>query len=479
MQNINNWKKLEKYHQYVNIIWQKFINKHGFFFQDDKHIFLSDITHVNKLKSNKRLINPNAKKIKFDINNYFVKGKCDFIPKKILPKKLVNDIFKYLMSGKIPNWNELKEKLDQMSDYLLYSNINQVSIKKMFREKDDDTINILILGGGPTGLYIANYLNYINLFSPKINLLIIDNKIVKHREGFRLPYTRNRIYGLALSLFNTFFPEFPCIKDLIKKGGIEIKYLENILIILIYGFYIPIYFTNKFSTNLSLKKFIIKNNIDVIYDCTGDRLKFDYTDNISDESLDKIAASFFPKKTIFETNIIGNPKSKKKNKYQVIQQNNEFRLQWINHIENKFYLSIEIYDDQGKFLEMPLWSNNLFYMEDVKFFSKFHNKCLKIKKNKLNDCIKLFDHLTDLKLSKEIQNIILKYPNLNIKFFIIEPKIHHKILISSIIKYPTHHAIIIGVGDTIFSSHFAVGAGLNRLLRFVNHIIWYIQLLSK
>lgn len=459
--------KLEKYNEYINGVWKKYMST-IFFPKSNKHIFIRDMAIVETTKTKyekKPLINKNIGPIDFNINEYFKKGKCKFIPKKVLPNKIVNEIFSDFMKyNQIPRWDKLKKQLDNMSNYLLYSNINPESIKNMFVNKKSDTINILILGAGPTGLYIANYLYTINLLSPRINLLIIDNKTPVNRESFRLPYTRNRIYGLHLELLNSFFPMFPCIKELTKKGGIQIKYLENIMIIFIYGYGIPIYFTNQINNEDSLKKFISQNKIDIVFDCTGNRFKNNFIVNPSEN----IISTFFPKDTIFEND-----------KYLIAYHNNEYQLQWKNNIDNRFYISMEIYNNNGKYLDMPIWANEIVFTHDVKFFSKFHNICIKMKPNKINKIMKLFDGLEDMTLSKRIQEKLIYYSDKNIKFSIIEPKLYQKILISSIIHQSDQNTIYIGAGDTIFSSHFAIGAGLNRLLRFINRIVWYIQTLSE
>lgn len=459
--------KLEHYNNYINGIWKIYVSVMNFP-KNGNHIFINDMLQVDNIKIQypiKEIINKKTEPINFEINKCFKAGKCKFIPRKVLPKKLVDYIYTNFMDyGKIPEWDNFEKELDKLSDYLLYSTIDTEAIKNMFASKTTDTINILILGAGPTGMYIANYLYDINLLSPKINMLIIDNKIPNDMEGFRLPYTRNRIYGLNLQLINSFFATFPCVKDLIKKGGIPIRYLENILLIFLYKYNIPIYFTNQINDETSLKKFIKENKIDIVFDCTGKKFK----NNLIENPSENVVSNFYPSDIILEND-----------KYKIHYEGNEFQLQRKNHIENRFYISMDIHDKNGKYISTPIWTYDLIHTHDVKFFSKFHNTCLKIKPNKIHETIKLFDNLMDLHLSKMVQQNLLQYSDKNIKFFIIEPKIYHKILISSIIKQQKQNTIYISTGDSMFSSHFAVGAGLNRLLRFINRIIWYIQTLSS
>ena len=177
---------------------------------------------------------------------------------------------------------------------------------------------------------------------------------------------------------------------------------------------------------------------------------------------------FFPDTKIFQDD-----------HHLVVRENNEYKLQWNNTIKNRFFLALEIYDTNNKFIFIPLSSYELNLTHDIKFFHQFHNKCLSINKETMNDAIDLFNNIEDLRLSKLIQLILIGNIDKRIKFFIIEPNMYHKIEISSLIQQPEYTTQYIGAGDTIFSSHFAVGAGLNRLLHFINYVIWYIESLSE
>ena len=191
---------------------------------------------------------------------------------------------------------------------------------------------------------------------------------------------------------NTFFPQFPCVQELIKQGGIEIKYLENIMYVLACGYGVPIYFTNKISNQYKVQKFIVENKIDIVYDITGNRLKNIFIKpNTFNESV------FFPKNMILLND-----------QYKIICEHNNCKLVWKNNIKNRFYLSMEMYDRKGKFIKTEIFSDPLVYARDFTLFSKFHNKFLMIKKNKIINALKIFDNMSDLNLSKKIQAILLE-----------------------------------------------------------------------
>ncbi|BCS83684.1 putative ORFan, which is homologous to Tupanvirus deep ocean [Cotonvirus japonicus] len=454
MQQISIDNQLIKYSNYVNEIWHTYINN----ISKNSHVFLKDMNYVQdmiKMYANTVIINDNVKNnIKF--NECFDETPCNYVPNTILTNEKINEIYDDLTKQKTINWNLLRNKLDEMSNYLLFSNIIFDEYKKVLREKKSNTINVLILGSGPTGLYLANYINNINLLAPRINLLVIDNRSV---DGNRLPFSRNRIFGINFDMFSSFYSKFPCINELVAQGGIEIKYLENILIILAYKYNIPFYFTNKIKNERILKKFISKNKIDVIFDCTGGRFKNDF--------ITKIPNNFFNSEKILEND-----------KFNVVKHQNEYQLQWKNNINGKFFLSMEIYDDNDKYISTELWTYNIIYAEDVKLFYKIHNKCFKIKPKKITEAIKYFNNIKDLNLSLAIQNVLINNANNKIKFYVIETNMYHKISISEVIKQSHQSTIYIGCGDTIFSSHFVVGAGLSRLLTFINYVVWYMQTLN-
>ena len=45
-------------------------------------------------------------------------------------------------------------------------------------------------------------------------------------------------------------------------------------------------------------------------------------------------------------------------------------------------------------------------------------------------------------------------------------KMYHRLKVADVLKAKNHPFLYIGTGDTIFSSHYIVGAGLNRTLLF-------------
>lgn len=455
--------KLEDCSDYINHIWKKYLERINWK-SKDKHIFINDMERVDDItKDDEVFINNKFKADPMNIDEYFHCHECNFVPKEILSEKKVNHLFNYITKREtIPEWDYLEKELTSFSNYLLYSNIDLKSYQKKLKNKGNDTINVLILGAGPTGLFIANYLNRINLISPNTNLLVLDNRIIETNKGLRLPYTRNRIFAINFSIFSEFAENIPCIKEIVKQDKIEIRYLENLLIVLTYGNNIPIYFTDEVLNQQHLENFCQNNKIDVVFDCTGNRLKTDYFP-------DRIPKNFFPKDMIFENR-----------DHEVVIRNNEAKLNWKDNMKNKYYVYLDTYNKDGKLIDSDPYPTNIVFEEDLQFFKQVKDKYIKIRKSQIDDIMGFLEkNIKDLRLLKDLQNRILDSANRIIKFVLVEIQIYHKLKISAVIKQNNQNTLYIGTGDTIFSSSWIIGAGLNRLLYFIKKPIWSLQLLSN
>ena len=228
------------------------------------------------------------------------------------------------------------------------------------------------------------------------------------------------------------------------------------------GEFLNHYFTNEVLNQQHLEKFCRDNKIDVVFDCTGNRLKTDYFS-------DNIPKNFFPNSMTFEN----------KN-YQVIKDQNTFKLDWKDNIKNRYYIYMDSYSKDGKLMDSDAYPNNIVFEEDLEFFNKIKDKYIKIKKDQIDDIMSYLEkNIKDLGLLKSLQNRIIYSIDRIIKFVLVEIKIYHKLKISTVIKQDNQNTLYIGTGDSIFSSSWVIGAGLNRLLYFIKKPIWSLQLLSN
>jgi hypothetical protein len=159
-----------------------------------------------------------------------------------------------------------------MYDYNLPSTIPNLDNWKKYKE--DNPINIMIMGAGPLGLYTALYLNeYYNkniihgrdnkktILNQYVNILIIDNRIYK--EGIKKPYTRSTQFGFDIEQIQPFIKQIFCWKNFDNnyKGTRRfdfINILENLLYVAAYNENISMYFTKKLEDFNDIKTFPYK-----------------------------------------------------------------------------------------------------------------------------------------------------------------------------------------------------------------------------
>ena len=450
---------LEKYSNFINDTWHDYIHKMS---RDGTHTFLKQIKYLNEINKNQNKIDDkllkkivklkkyNYLKIKYKRTNFiyeniFKEIKCEIISDKVILEKYIYDVYDYLSNSNNLNIKILQKKLDKFDSFLLTSPINIKDHLKNFKNKSSTDINVLILGGGPSGMYIMNKLYFNNWIGRKVNIILIEQRIKE--ENKRKPFTRFYTFGFNPDLINSLFPKISCL----NIGALRIKYLEIILYVYGYCNKLPFYFTRDFANQEQINLFIRKYKIDALFDATGGRFANNYFSN---------TPNYFKNLNLInDTNEI---------KIDV----NKAEVTWINNsIKNKYFVHFDYTDKINKDLK------NYFdkYQEinktsDLDIIKLLNNKCLKIK-----DKTAFIDSFLI-----NIKNKILKYHFLNllkkdkkVKINLIETKMYHLLNISTLIN--KNRTVYIGAGDTIYSGHFILGAGLNRTYVMMDMIINMIQ----
>jgi len=338
---------------------------------------------------------------------------------------------------------------------------------KLTNKQEKDTFFILILGSGPMGLFVANYIHFLKKsgllrYYKNIQILLLENRIGS-KPGYKKPYSRNRPFQFSTEYFSLILSKLYCQKI---KHYIPIKLLEDMFYLASYNNGIPMYFTKEYDSWDSLKKLVEELNIQVIFDCTGGRF------NIPKKWIQKDNPSWYPYDLKHELGKI--EWNTKKNRYEYIWNS----VKDITQLPlNKYYLSIDIMKNGILFQNKTEMIRDI---ETLAFFKKVVEPLGKISKN-------IFYKLIPFIPSKKIQKHFLFYfyewqiqnlPNIEIeiKFFEIEMYYRSKIAHSFSLKN-NKKCIYIGLGDTIFHSHFIVGAGLNRLIPLGVQIIHLLPLL--
>jgi hypothetical protein len=436
------------------------------FLQDMEYVIDSDIQEREEtIKENNKLLD-SIENLK--IENYkkdeFVSCKNNY-SKKISIKKL-NEIYDKLTTKKL-TWNEVKDELNNMSNYLLPSTIKDFDkYLDKISKKEKGYYNILIIGAGPVGLYIENLISEIYNQSPLMtvpifNILVMDNRVGK--DNYKLPYTRPRPFTVFSGGFSFIIKNIYCWnEETINELSLPIKLLENLLYLYAINDYDyglkDIYFTDKYNTWSDYKKVIKKGKFDVVFDCTGGRLK---------PKIFKQPRNFFKNKSTKIEN----------DDYKLIvsPKNNLAKLQWKKDFpQSKHYLLVYLLDKNKKIIATkyaPLLTNK----HDYKLALKYNGKCIKptalikIVSQFINEEIRAFPYID--KYVNMIKN------NQYYKMNVVSVAMTHPLKIAKVLKDGKQEYLYIGAGDTIFNGHFQTAAGLYKTVDLATRICYLLQYL--
>ena len=194
---------------------------------------------------------------------------------------------------------------------------------------------------------------------------------------------------------------------------------------------------------------IDKGKFDVVFDCTGGRLKNDII-NITDIDM----------KWLNNINLYDSVIKRK------LDVNKEMNLVLLNndsnHIINYFYGSLTLHHNdesltfQDKFDFDVMEKEDLMYLNKIKGYYYNYKTALHLIQGIKDDNTRNF-------LYTIMQN---KYDEHIFTFDVWGIYIRHAIKISEVFKVKNREVLMVGMGDTIFHSHFITGAGLNRIFDF-------------
>jgi hypothetical protein len=415
---------------------------------DNIHPFLKDLKKVHAIAPKHRSHIKNS--IKKTINHIIVNDlpeevvinqKYDILPNSEL-KKLDAELFNTL------NYNKIFEIVSYISKFMIKSNVNnEDNLYKKLNKIDKDTLNIMIIGSGPVGLFLASYLHiYYNKTimnsSPRVNIVMYDSRIEK--GGFRKPYNRQRLFATASKYLSLILPKIYCwdSKDYFMVNIFLLEY--TLFIVANQEYNIPMIYEDYDWEDY--KKIIDKGSFDVVFDCTGGRLHHDAISKINDSWLNNINMKGLRNLSI-----------NKKNNLVLLENDKD-------HILNYFYGSMEIYLEHENDESLTFHSkydidlnNNI----DLMFLNKAKSKYYKYK-----DALTIISGIKDDTNRNFLYTMIQNHNNYLIKFDVWGIYMRHQIKISDVININKKKILFIGAGDTIFHSHFITGAGLNRIFDF-------------
>lgn len=422
-----------------------------YLFNYNLHPFFSDIEKVNKIAKNYI----NHQKI-------FISEKINYQKIKIPDKEEIKEIEQKVLStshliklnneiNNLTNFKKILKIVSEISKFFIKTNIKD---KELFFEKisKDNKINICIIGAGPIGLFLACYLNlYYNLGKlneyPKVNIVLFDNFI--NKPGFRKPYSRHRPFATSSPFLPLILPKIYSYEKNSDSLYLNIYVLEYLLLSkVILKHKIPLIFEN-YDWN-EYKNIIEKANFEVVFDCTGGRLKTDIFNNIDSSWLDKMKKINYQLNKQLSIN-------KEENLVHLIDHPVDRKFK-----DNNFYASLMVYDINLNFFnkfDIDIKNN-----DDLLFLNSIKKKYFNFKNLK-----KILRNIKDDIDRNFLYNILKKNNNFDDKLFFFDVwsiYIRHCIQPSEIFKVNGRKILYIGAGDTIFHSHFIIGAGLNRTIKF-------------
>lgn len=419
--------------------------------KDNMHLFFKDIEHSEKhaIKYRNNMKTIIKKTIPYKKQKNIPEGKIIEPEYKILEKEQLYQLDMEI--NNIMNYMKILNIVSIMSQYLIKSNVENENNLYNKISKETDKINIMIIGSGPVGLFLACYLslyyNRTNLNSePRVNIVLFDSRIDK--AGFRKPYNRQRLFSTSSKYLNLIIPKIYCWNEKENKDYIMVNIfmLEYVLyMIAIIDYNIPMIY-NDYSWE-DYKNIINKGHFDVVFDCSGGRLQHDAISNINIDWLKNINLS-----------------SKKLNRelHIDIDKNLVLLSNDSKHIINYFYGSLTFhYNDK---------TLTFFDKVDIDIMNKDDLMYLNLLKNKyytLNETINIIKGITDKTTRNFLYNVLnKKYTNFLVKIDVWQVYMRHAIKISDVFTVNKRKILYIGAGDTIFHSHFITGAGLNRIFDF-------------
>jgi hypothetical protein len=423
----------------------------------DYHLFFESLEWWNKVF--KKWVKDGKNWKKKDIKNMFNYEKlnleikpmknCVYKTNKIISHDKLVKLYKKIHNKKIHNFNMIDDELKILYKYNLPSTIK--NIDNIYKK---DSINIIIIGAGPVGLFTALYYNFYyreKFLDKKINIVLIDNRTYK--EGIRLPYTRTTEFNFDINEFQIFIKNIFCWDNFyIQEDNRAFNYintLENLLYIEAYNQSVNMYFTKTLSTYEEVEKFALRNKFDYIIDCTGGRLR----KNIN-------------------LKLNWNEFSFKKKNYEVKLDNNKYKLYNNNKEIYDRIISIYLFDKKMNPFRVGNFFGFLEDKRDIQLVDKFNGKCLQI-----NDYIRLSKsfHSESIRyLLSGITNVkytrdgLIKLSDIGyVKFTSFKTLSDHSEFAS---KKINNKLTYIGLGETLGHTQFGIHFGMASSIRLSKHI---------
>ncbi|MDA8741036.1 tetratricopeptide repeat protein, partial [Rhodobacteraceae bacterium] len=385
----------------------------------------------------------------------------------------------------------IKKIIKDRDPIITHDDFRSKDIKTIFpkrrHELDRDPLNILIMGGGVSGLFLSTIMK--NKFKQKMNIVVLDNR--SDTIGIRKVFDRDWLTHINKNTVNKLVPNN--IKNLIEcfgkndKIGLPLNILETILMTSCRAQGVRFYFSPVIDHSS-----IHTENIDLIFDATGGRfIESDSSDCDSSE----LKISF--EQTIL--NFSDSGISQKSNYAKSQGQYLEISLKPINGRHYPFINCAKIQNHMIKITNIPIHlidtllkyvrnnnHDNLFYVWKGSLKDEINHGLLIINLN--SDYHTLFSKLTAGTFLLSVfyhQNYscLSKIDNRINKIFkiLIDNAGREEIYIEPPFTYSPHIKLsnntsslnaqtVFPIGDSLFSGNPKMGNGLSSHLNFLNEL---------
>jgi hypothetical protein len=282
----------------------------------------------------------------------------------------------------------------------------------------------------------------------KVNILLVDNRIFK--EGVKMPYSRSTQFGFSIQEIQPFLKQIFCWKNMYMPTVVRafdfIHVLENILYTVAYHKKIPMAFTKRFENYETLKTFVAKQNVHILFDCTGGRSGIPIS---------------YPVRW---------------NQYSFKEGNQEVRqnptTKYYEFWEDGKLFTKQVFRPQllGKGNQEILVGNMLGYPtdpEDIELAKKYNNTCFEVK-----DFLMFVSRFKDEKTRHLFPHLLedpeLKKKNIeSVKVVVFDTIARH----SPFAAAPFHKGCtLVRVGDSLGGTEYGIVFGMKHSIEFSKHV---------
>ena len=382
-----------------------------------------------------------------------------------------------------------------LPDTLQYDEESYLDTIKKEKKDYPGQVNILIQGGGPAGLFALNYLLQTyptpdanrapratknRKHIPRVRCLLVESRI--QQPHYRMPFIRSRPFAFGTEYFSFVLPGIYCARPQETNREysmmVEIRYLELMLYAQAYRRDFPMLFSNQYATWDSIQSLMRKGAFDVLIDATGGRIKdINLPRTPIPRSHSLWVSEYLKKQNLINGGRNGNATIREGVELRVEpRQNRAILVPKKGHTAEEFgqyFIFSEIVNDEG--IPEGRMDARVDHPADREWIEEhLHGKCLLVR-----DVLRVVPRAFQKNQGRDTLRgrfaSLREYPpDARVRFWLLRMDLQHALQITDSFKIGKRDCLYVGIGDSIFQSHFVVGAGLGRMIPLTARILNYI-----